>query len=168
VDRDRERRVWAGKRALPSDTYMRGLRPKQASTEDPKESRDGVEADLESSAPPEATQGLPRCQIFSIHGGLGVLDGLEDPLAGGDIGRAYFSENQAGVERARNRAFRWASSSANFRMTVGSPRPVVEPESWRQVSLVSVRTGGQLDSARSDAPDAVRRTTEACAHCRLN
>ena len=27
ADRDRERREWAGKRALPSDTYRRGLRP---------------------------------------------------------------------------------------------------------------------------------------------
>jgi len=27
ADHDRERREWAGKRALPSDTYRRGLRP---------------------------------------------------------------------------------------------------------------------------------------------
>ena len=30
ADRDRERRKWAGKRALPSDIYRRGLRPKNA------------------------------------------------------------------------------------------------------------------------------------------
>jgi hypothetical protein len=29
--RDRERREWAGKRALPSDTYMCGLRPRRSS-----------------------------------------------------------------------------------------------------------------------------------------
>ena len=31
VDRDRERREWAGKRAFPSDTYRRSLRPIEAS-----------------------------------------------------------------------------------------------------------------------------------------
>jgi hypothetical protein len=30
VDRDRDRREWAGKRALPSDIYRRGLRPERA------------------------------------------------------------------------------------------------------------------------------------------
>jgi hypothetical protein len=44
--------------------------------------------------------------------------------------------------------------------------PVVEPEFWRQVGLVSVRgrrlfAGGRLAGARSDAEDMVRKTTGA-------
>jgi hypothetical protein len=34
ADRDRERREWTGKRALPSDTYRRGLRPKPPSPDE--------------------------------------------------------------------------------------------------------------------------------------
>ena len=99
---------------------------------------------------------------LSTHGGLGVLDGLEDPLAGGDIGRAYFSENQAGVERARDRAFRWASSSASFRMTVGSQFPWVHCRDMLRVDLPD-KIADLIANLRIRLPDVELRLCDANA-----